>query len=302
MPRGLSRAGIEVCQATSGPHVSGVAFASPMSCGLTYSEIIMRASVHYDPKLNKRRVLSHQDFTVYSVNGFAVRNVAQPDEEFGNFATANEFPNLIPKGEIWISEKIAPKEGVFFIANALTQLSRQASGASEKAYDEGIEVERHLRAKLNGVEFRNGKPHKHVPEGIYLEPYTGLPDPKGEVRVWLVDGNLVRSYYKTDYTEGGHGYVYPWVPRPEIWIEDGVDHREMPFIVCHEYLERRLMRDIDMEYDPAHEICSKVEFDIRKGKGAAPLLTSGRRRLAKTDLAKLTTEAVFAYVVRTHVK
>jgi hypothetical protein len=43
-----------------------------------FSETDMPASVHYDPKLNKRRVLSHQDFTVYSVNGFAVRNVAQP--------------------------------------------------------------------------------------------------------------------------------------------------------------------------------------------------------------------------------
>ena len=69
------------------------------------------------------------------------------------------------------------------------------------------------------------------------------PDPEGTVNVWLVDGNLVRSYYKTDYTEGGHGYVYPWVPKPEIWIEDGADHREVPYIVCHEYIERRLMRD-----------------------------------------------------------
>src|SRR5207237_2876279 len=43
------------------------------------------------------------------------------------------------------------------------------------------------------------------------------------------------------------GYVYPWVPRPEIWIEDGVDRREVPFIVCHEYVERRLMRDARSE-------------------------------------------------------
>src|SRR3954471_7425274 len=99
---------------------------------------------HYRPKLNKRRVLTHEDFTVYSVNGFAVRNVAQPDEEFGNFATKNEFANLIPKGEIWISEKLAPKEGVFFIANALTQLARQAQGAPNRAYEDGLNIERAL--------------------------------------------------------------------------------------------------------------------------------------------------------------
>src|SRR5262249_23194747 len=154
-----------------------------------------------------KRVLSHAEYTVYSVSGFAVRNAAQPDEEFGNFATKDEFSNLIPKAEIWISEKLAPKEGIFFIANALTQLSLQPAGATEQAYDDGLEVERVLREKINGIAFRDGKPHKQVPADIYLEQYIRLPDPQGEVEVWLVDGNLVRSYYKTDYTEGGHGYV-----------------------------------------------------------------------------------------------
>jgi hypothetical protein len=79
---------------------------------------------HFSPKLNKKRVLTHEDYTVYSVNGLAVRDAAEADEEFGNFATRDEFPDLIPKGEIWISEKLAPREGVFFIADALTQLAK----------------------------------------------------------------------------------------------------------------------------------------------------------------------------------
>src|SRR5437899_8174247 len=100
---------------------------------------------HFAPKLHKKRLLSHADYTVYSVNALAVRNLAQPDEEFGNFATKDDFPNLIPKGEIWISQKLAPKEGIFFIANALTQQKRQRDGgAADTAYDDGIEVERLL--------------------------------------------------------------------------------------------------------------------------------------------------------------
>jgi hypothetical protein len=257
---------------------------------------------HFDPKLNKKRVLNHANHTVYSVNGFAVRNVAQPDEEFGNFATQDEFPNLIPKAEIWISEKLASTEGVFFIANALTRCKVQAHGASDKAYDNGLEVERLLRQKLNGVEFRDGKPHRHVPDAIYLKPYMVLEDPQGKVKVWVVNGNLVRSYYKTDYTEGGHGYVYPWVPRPEIWVEEGVDHRELPFIVCHEYLERRLMRDKGLDYDTAHNICARVEFDLRKDRGATPLLISGRQKLHKADLDRLPSEDVFQYVLRNHLR
>lgn len=259
-------------------------------------------SNHFDPNLNKKRVLTHAEFTVYSVNGLAVRNFAQPDEEFGNFATSDEFPNLIREGEIWISEKLAPREGVFFIANALTQCKRIADGATEKAYEDGIAVERVLREKLNGVDFRDGRPHKRVPDEVYLEPYTTLPDLAGEVKVWVVDGNLVRSYYKTDYTEGGHGHVYQWVPRAEIWVEDRVDRRELPFIVSHEYLERRLMRDEGLEYNQAHAVCSKVEFDLRKAKGATPLLVPGRRKLNKQDLPRLAREEVFEYVLRTHLR
>ncbi len=257
---------------------------------------------HYRPKLCKKRILSHEDYTVYSVNGLTVRNFAQPDEEFGNFAMNDEVPDLIPQGEIWISEKLAAKEGIFFIANALTQLSRQAAGATERAYDDGLDVERMLREKINGIAFRDGKPHQKVPNEIYLEHYLTLPDPQGPVEVWIVDGNVVRSYYKTDYTEGGHGYVYPWVPRPQIWIEDGVDRREIPFIISHEYLERRLMRDEKLDYDTAHEICSKFEFKLRKREGAAPLLIKGRRKLSKSDLAKLTTDEVFEYAVKTYVR
>jgi hypothetical protein len=153
-----------------------------------------------------------------------------------------------------------------------------------------------LREKLNGVQFRDGKPHKKVPSAIYREQYIVLPDPKGPVTVWVADGNLIRSYYKTDYTEGGHGYVYPWVPRSEIWIEEGVDRREMPFVVSHEYLERRLMRDEGIDYDTAHTICARVEFDLRKGRGATPLLTSGQRKIHKKDLGRLTGDEVFEYV------
>ena len=257
---------------------------------------------HFEPKLRKRRVLSHEDHTVYAVNGLTVRNVAQPDEEFGNYAMHEEFPDLIPEGEIWISEKLAAKEGIFFIAAALTRLSRQAAGATERAYDDSLEVERALREKINGIEFRNGKPHKQVPDAIYLAEYITLLDPQGPVRVWLIDGNLARSYYKTDYTEGGHGHVYPWVPKKEIWVEDGVDRRELRFIVCHEYLERRLMRDEGLDYDTAHDICSKVEFDLRKARGATPLLTTGRRKLHKKDLPRLTSDEVFQYVLRNYVR
>ena len=259
---------------------------------------------HYTPKLSKQRpVLANADYTVYSVNGLAVRNVAQPDEEFGNFATRDEFPDLIPEGEIWISEKLAAQGGRLLHRQRPDPAGRQAAGATRQGLrgrpgGRASCCARSSTASSSATASRTSR----CPTRSTWSRTSRCPTRRGRCEVWLVDGNLVRSYYKTDYTEGGHGYVYPWVPRPEIWIEDGVDHREMPFIVSHEYLERRLMRDEGLDYDTAHEICSKVEFDLRKCEGATPLLVCGRRKLAKPDLPRLTGDEVFEYVLRTYVR
>jgi hypothetical protein len=253
--------------------------------------------------LDKKFVATHDGYSVYSIDASAVRNVAQPDEEFGNFATEKEFPDLIPEGEIWIGQKTLETEGVFFIADALARLREEERGRSEDAaYTAGIEAERVLRGKLTGLKFRDGKPHKRVPDEVYAEHYVTLPDPEFPIDVWLIDGNVVRSLYKTDYTEGGHGYVYRWVPKRQIWIEKDLDRWELPFIISHEYLELRMMRDEGIDYDQAHEFAAKIEFDLRKRKGAHPLLVSGRRKLSKRDLPKLTRDEVFEYVRKTYLK
>jgi hypothetical protein len=220
------------------------------------------------------------------------------------FATSNEFPSLIPKGQVWLAEQTIEREGLFFIANALTQLKEIARGVpEEKAYTEGVNIERLLRERLNHRTFKGGSPQKRVPEVVYVSLYTTLPDPNGgTVKVWLVDANVVRTLYKTDYNEGGHGAVYPWAPQDEIWIENSLDRRELPFIVAHEYLERRLMREAKLDYDTAHDICSRVEFHLRKNQRVKMFLAPGRRKIHKKDLPRLVSDDFFQYVVNHHVK
>ena len=119
----------------------------------------------------------------------------------------------------------------------------------KRAYTAGLNVERTLRERLTGLKFRAGRPHKLAPWSVYVDHYFTIPDEKFPVNVWVADGRVIRSLYKNDYTEGGHGYVYPWVPKGEIWVEKVLDRRELPFIVTHEYLELRLMRDRGVDYD-----------------------------------------------------
>jgi hypothetical protein len=148
------------------------------------------------------------------------------------------------------------------------------------------------------VKYRDGRAHRRVPEAVHAGRYATIPDPLGPVDVRLVDGILVRSLYKTDYTEGGHHYVYRWVPKPEIWVERDIDPAELPFVVAHEYTERRLMRDEGLDYDKAHANCSKVEFALREGDSLRDLVAPRGRPFTRSDLPRLASDDYYRSVLR----
>jgi hypothetical protein len=253
----------------------------------------------FNPPLNKRHFASRDGCEFYTVSAFAVRNAAEVDEEFDNFADREDFPDLIPEGEVWISDKVARREGQFFIANALARLQARAEGASaETAYTVGLNAERKLRAEVTGLEYRAGKPHQRIPGKVYVREYATIPDERFPIKVWRVDGCVVRCFYKTDYVEGGHGYVYPWVPKDEIWVETALDPAEVPFIVTHEYTEHRLMRDEGLDYARAHRISSRVEFALRKQDTRAAFPGFGRLKPTRDDVPRLADPEFFEYVRR----
>lgn len=252
----------------------------------------------FDPPLQKRFVGTVDGFDVYAIEPFAIRNCAEPDEEFDNFATNDEFPDVIPEGQIWVSKHSLRSEGRFFIPNAVARMNARKDGASEStAYTIGLNVERELRTRETGLKYRDGRKHQRVPAAIYHRRYFLLPDEEFRIQVWLVNGSLARTYYKTDYTEGGHGFVYEWVPRDQIWIEKDIHKDEFPFLIAHEYTELRLMRDHGLAYDPAHEIAARVEFDLRKRTSRCKFPGLSTRKFQRADLAKLTQPEYFQYVV-----
>lgn len=251
------------------------------------------------PGLKKTYVTTLRGYRVVTVDAFAVRSRTRHDEEFTNFAIHTDFPSLIPPGEIWIDARLFEAEGIFCLVDALVHLKKREEGVPEaEAYAAGVEAERLLRERINGVRYRGGRPHRQTPPEVYLNEYTTLPDPSGPVRARLVDGNLVRSLYRTDYVEGGHGFVYPWVPRGEVWLEQGVATRELPFVLAHEYTELRLMRDDGLAYDPAHSIAAKVEFALREGDSLRDLLAPPGRPFTKAQVGRLTSTEFYHAVKR----
>src|ERR1700684_128920 len=92
------------------------------------------------------------------------------------------------------------------------------------------------------------------------------------------------------------GVVYSWVPQRQIWVERNIDPQELPYIIAHEYLELRLMRDSGLDYDRAHEICAEMEFALREAARRTAFPGLSRRRLMKADLRSFTRSEFFDYV------
>ena len=84
-----------------------------------------------------------------------------------------------------------------------------------------------------------------------------------KIKVWVVDGELVRDKYFIDFTEGGHEFVYKFVPKGEVWLDDDLSKRERKFILLHEVHERNLMSK-GFKYPEAHHSSSVIEHYCRR--------------------------------------
>ena len=81
--------------------------------------------------------------------------------------------------------------------------------------------------------------------------------------IMLVDGTHIRNRYDSDFSQGGNGYAYDFIPDDEIWIDEQIDGVEWPFIAFHECEEAELMR-AGMSYDKAHERAKHAEDIFRR--------------------------------------
>lgn len=66
------------------------------------------------------------------------------------------------------------------------------------------------------------------------------------------------------FVEGGHGHVYPWIPRREIRVEKMLDRRDECAIAVHEIVEHQVMRHRGWRYLSAHDLANRVEQRIRR--------------------------------------
>jgi hypothetical protein len=200
-----------------------------------------------------------QDIQVWVVDGEYVRTFI--DEEFTNFAQHYRFP-FIPENEFWLDRETVNDESAYFIGHLIVEWSLMRQGKSyEEAIVEADKAEKVLRRKDNDIV-------------KVIDPRTKLIDPKkfrvkllkalgNGVKVWLVDGRLVRSILNIDFTQGGHEYVYEYVPENDVWIDNDINWTERGFVILHELHERNRMEE-GLDYEEAHAESSALELSCRR--------------------------------------
>jgi len=199
-------------------------------------------------------------FKVWIVDGEYIRS--KMDREFTNYGQHYRF-NFIPEKEFWIDKQKVPGEEKFYIINMLVENRLMAKGLRySEAVDKANSVERKERIKdyliRKGIETR--RKIKESAESVHkrlLKKYSK------KLKVWIVDGRLVRDLFFIDFTEGGHDKVYPFIPAGEIWLDDDLTLREIKFVLLHEVHERNLMCSGE-NYDTAHEASSEIEYFCRQ--------------------------------------
>lgn len=182
---------------------------------------------------------SRSGFKVYLVDGSWIRD--NEEIEFTNFGSYKDFPLLIPKRELWLDREFSPGEREYFLSRMLSEISLRSEGFEEEAYESARRIEVSLR-KSSGKDVK--KSLWKVVDGF---------------AVWIVDGEEVRDRYYVDWTQGGHFWRYPFIPKSEIWIDDDLAKEERADVLAHELSEVVFMRDGGMDYDTAHARASMVE-------------------------------------------
>ena len=97
--------------------------------------------------------------------------------------------------------------------------------------------------------------------------FHALSKTYGKIKVYIVDGKWVRREKDIDFTDGGTNCKYDWIPKGEVWIDNGQETDEIDYVIVHEMTEYILMNR-GLDYDHAHSEANRAEMPYRiKDKG-----------------------------------
>jgi len=198
------------------------------------------------------------DIQVWIVNGAYIRG--NIDEEFTNFGQHYRY-SYIPVNEFWIDREAEQDELQFFIDHLLMEHRLMSQGMPYARALPKADMEERKERRRAGDILKMTHHGKTLPDGKDVHERLWKKLENG-LSVWIVNGRLVRSVFDIDFTEGGHDYVYEFVPENEVWIDDDIVETERSFVLLHELHERNCMAK-GWPYSKAHAESSRLEYHCR---------------------------------------
>jgi hypothetical protein len=198
------------------------------------------------------------DLAVWIVDGTYIRG--HIDEEFTNFGQHFRYSYVPPK-ELWVDKEAEHDEQQFFIDHLMTEYKLMRKGMPYAQALTQADTRERIERRRSGDVSKMTRSGKKLPDGQDVHDRLWKKLENG-LSVWIVNGRLVRSTFDIDFTEGGHDYVYEFVPKNEVWIDDAIVEQERPYVLLHELHERNQMSK-GWPYSKAHEESSRIEFRCR---------------------------------------
>ena len=182
------------------------------------------------------------------VDGFKIRNTL--DDDFGIFHRFSKklswfAPKFyIPEGESWLDYRYEAEQ------DFLTAVEDFVPPPDLSYAEERKLILEKLGAPGDLPDFK-----------VAAQEIDGL-------KVFAVDGAVVRRYLDPGFILGGHDLVYDYVPKGEIWLDKHMDPAERKYILHHEVVEQKLMSE-GKSYDVAHDFATASDKELRRQDGTS---------------------------------
>lgn len=176
-----------------------------------------------------------QKQSIWLVDGFAVARNVYPAFIMGGNDQRYRFN---PIDDVWIDNRIGCEELEYTIAHELIERQHmiEESMTYNRAHGFGLELERHMR-KRDELKTLN---HARKCDPAIAQMYRMPVRKRGGLRIWIVDGPLVRKQLDGDFCFGAHDLSAPYIPKGELWLDSAMSCEQMHYSLVHQIEERRL--------------------------------------------------------------
>ena len=178
------------------------------------------ADISKNKNIYIKKIKSTNNYDVWLVDGSYIRkNINENFVEYDHHLNHS----FVPKDELWIDNETNTDEWKFFMDHMFTEIElTQKKGKDIENKKDITEKADILEKKEREAELKKKRLYKlkNNPEKLlnkikrkFLEKYSN-----DNIKIWLVDGRMVRDFFFVEYAEGGHDKVYGFIPENEILI------------------------------------------------------------------------------------